>query len=1063
MPGDYSRFSDQPRKRFAALLMQQGRVQLDSDWNESLAILARRIEEVTADTFGRAAVPRATTPSGFQIALTGTAPALDLTIGAGRLYVDGIQAEVFAGENATYLTQPYYPNPKPLAKVVGPDVLVYVDVWQREVTFVEDPSILERALGGIDTTTRLQTVWQVKLAEATPDWPKVSCDVDFDKLFPPSGGRLTIDTVPPAEAPDPCSLPESGGYHGIENRLYRIEVHTAGTAATARFKWSRENGSVVSAVTNMAHGAATTLTVARVGRDPDLRFKLNDWVEVIDDARELRGEAGAMAQIKDIKDATNALVLDRSLSGEKLDTSGHLRVRRWDQQDGVDANGLLKPSTTPIALEDGIRAKLTVASGGALRVGDYWVFAARSTDGFVDPLTDAPPRGIVHHYASLGTVKGLGGGTTPTVNDCRTLWPPIAAEGADCECTVCVSADDHNEGKLTIQQAIEQVKKTGGNVCLGPGTFELGVAGVSLDGVNAVRLRGKGTATRLDYRGSQAAITIRGASDVAVSDLAIACTPTLEDRGVQVGIGIVDGSGLAIERCTIQTQFSTNTDLKTTGIGILHAGYLSLSRIEDNTILADYAIATIELLTYLEVELPGYPPPEKEIVTFFGVLVAGNALLALRRAVYWAGPIAYGSTAVRENLVALSVETGISVAGAATDGPLRVEGNWVLVLGSGIGVQCNDAEVSGNVIAWGMSAPEVRLSTIELAGIYAGSQYDEGHYRIAIERNRISKFVTGHGIRLSGHVARATVRDNTIDGVAGGIVLTDKADAEDLVIEGNELTDVGAAASVVTPSTLGIFTARALRVLIRDNTLRRVGTMTTAGTPILGIQVIQPLHATIAGNEIGELGSTRSLASRTSGIEVIGLFDSLLVKDNHVRVKQPPNAGGAPFRYSAIFIGDVARDQADPDRRFRFLPLAGRDEIGLLAGGTFIILFRGQGDVELTGNSVDVVPSTVSLIEVHARGACLAAQNRVSIVDRFGAFGPQPLPPGAFAAPIVSLVGFVPVVSNNHVNAFREVPGIVITTGTKTGTVLGNVVSGQIIFDGGALGDPWRPLNVVRN
>ena len=42
MSGDYSRVRFDSKNDFAAVLMQQGRVQLDSDWNELGALLDRR-------------------------------------------------------------------------------------------------------------------------------------------------------------------------------------------------------------------------------------------------------------------------------------------------------------------------------------------------------------------------------------------------------------------------------------------------------------------------------------------------------------------------------------------------------------------------------------------------------------------------------------------------------------------------------------------------------------------------------------------------------------------------------------------------------------------------------------------------------------------------------------------------------------------------------------------------------------------------------------------------------------------------------------------------------------
>ena len=38
-----------------------------------------------------------------------------------------------------------------------------MDVWKRHITALDDDYIREKALGGPDTTTRLKTLWQVRL------------------------------------------------------------------------------------------------------------------------------------------------------------------------------------------------------------------------------------------------------------------------------------------------------------------------------------------------------------------------------------------------------------------------------------------------------------------------------------------------------------------------------------------------------------------------------------------------------------------------------------------------------------------------------------------------------------------------------------------------------------------------------------------------------------------------------------------------------------------------------------------------------------------------------------
>jgi len=69
MSFDNSRFPFAPTKNYSGVVMEQGRVQLDSDWNEWLAELARRTQAGTLDILGRAGYP-ATTPFAFQITAT---------------------------------------------------------------------------------------------------------------------------------------------------------------------------------------------------------------------------------------------------------------------------------------------------------------------------------------------------------------------------------------------------------------------------------------------------------------------------------------------------------------------------------------------------------------------------------------------------------------------------------------------------------------------------------------------------------------------------------------------------------------------------------------------------------------------------------------------------------------------------------------------------------------------------------------------------------------------------------------------------------------------------------
>lgn len=169
MKGDFSRQTFDPSKHYNGVLMQQGRVQVDADWNEQQAILRYRSETEALDVIGECGAPD--TLPGFSI----TAQDKVLQIGGGRYYVDGILcANGMTNDfSLPYTQQPDLPNPPDVVALLKdlptPLGLVYLDVWQRHLTALDDHAIREQALGGPDTATRIKTVWQVKVLAVTLD------------------------------------------------------------------------------------------------------------------------------------------------------------------------------------------------------------------------------------------------------------------------------------------------------------------------------------------------------------------------------------------------------------------------------------------------------------------------------------------------------------------------------------------------------------------------------------------------------------------------------------------------------------------------------------------------------------------------------------------------------------------------------------------------------------------------------------------------------------------------------------------------------------------------------
>ena len=538
MSFDTSRYRFDPWKNYSGVVMEQGRVQLDSDWNEWLAQLNRRIQVGTLDTMGRAAYP-ATTPFAFQINVDASGT---LAIGPGRMYVDGLLAENHGDPTTvvwdpalaemsntpqpppatetgaiSILAQPYYSPLAPNATRPGNggSYLAYLDVWTRAVDYLQDPGLVEPAVA-VDTTARLQTVWQVGLAEvgagttcgnAGTPWPAAS------------NGLLTTGLV--ASAPDgPCCLTDNTGYTGPENQHYRVEVHKGGPIGTATVKWSRDNASVetgvtgILGVTNSVGAAASQLTVLSMGRDQVLGFRPGDWIEILDDELELAGLPGELHRIDTIDFAGKTITLDAPVSGtsfpapnNQTDPARHTRIRRWDQSgkvfesDGttivtdLGAAGSTGDILTPaggaaVILEYGITVAFDLSTaGGVFNSGDFWTFAAR-TDGSIDLITKAAPRGIHHHYTSLAVVDFSAG----TATSCRVPWQPGGEDSCGC-CTVTVGDGIESVGEYTsIHAALAALPARGGEVCILPGRY---YEYVFIESMHDVVIRGCGYHTRL--------------------------------------------------------------------------------------------------------------------------------------------------------------------------------------------------------------------------------------------------------------------------------------------------------------------------------------------------------------------------------------------------------------------------------------------------------------------------------------------------------------------------------------------------------------------------------------
>lgn len=414
MKGDFSRQTFDKDKHYTTVALQQGRVLLDADWNEQQAILDYYRTTEAADIIGKCGAPE--NQAGFAITYDGTHN--DLRISPGRYYVDGILCENDA--EVLYKEQPDLPHPLDIEQNPSKPLLVYLDVWQRLLTVLDDPSICEQALGGPDTAVRIKTVWQVKILPVTPDGNLGMCQQKFpewDDLLKDFNGKLKARTAPAGNT--------NAGYQRLENQLYRVEIHDGGDSCQGgvTFKWSRDNGSVVTSIARVKEGG-TEVTVNSLGPDDELGFAIGQNVELSDDTLELNGQPGQLAVIKDIVRAQRKVTLDHPLKA--LDGRDP-KMRRWD--------GICTVPSEPdcwVRLEDGIEVQFCP---GNYKTGDYWLIPARAASGKIEwPETqDGPlaqsPLGIHHHYCRLALVTKPRDGTASTGLevrcDYRTIFRPL--------------------------------------------------------------------------------------------------------------------------------------------------------------------------------------------------------------------------------------------------------------------------------------------------------------------------------------------------------------------------------------------------------------------------------------------------------------------------------------------------------------------------------------------------------------------------------------------------------------------------------------------------------------
>ncbi|NES13783.1 MULTISPECIES: DUF6519 domain-containing protein [Micromonospora] len=480
MTGDVTSVPLRPTDRWTAALLQQGRVLLDTDWNLAVGGPARDARQLARDAIGPAGVPVGST--AFKVEFVGGA----LTVRAGTMWIGGLLAR----------------NPADLAYAAQPEIAalpasglvnVYLDAFVEEVQAAEDPSLLDPALAGVDTTTRTRVGWRVRAAATT----SATCSV-AGLPAPVSTGRLDVARTAAPVPADPCAPPDDPRSK-LPDGLLRIEVLDAGSEKTARFAWSYANGS--EAVAAKVAGTAVTLAPS-----PAVTFAPGDLVEVSTLARRAdRRNHGALFTVAAVAPSaggdTVTLGTASPLAGDPPGTC----LRRWDGQ-VVGAAGAV-----PLTLGGADVGIAFTARPGAYQVGDWWGVRVRgSAADAVETLTNAPPDGVVHTAAPLAVVDLT---NKAVLTDCRPTFPPLTGlRGGTCTVTAFPGDD--------LQAALDALPATGGELCLAAGTYRV-TAPLTVKDKQRVVVTGVGPATVLVGEKHEAVLIATRCPEIEVTRLRV--------------------------------------------------------------------------------------------------------------------------------------------------------------------------------------------------------------------------------------------------------------------------------------------------------------------------------------------------------------------------------------------------------------------------------------------------------------------------------------------------------------------------------------------------------------
>lgn len=487
MGSDRARGTYDPKQQYRSVVMQQGRVTLEADWNEAWQIADETLRKETLDFVGPCG-----TPDGGYAVLLGSNPNVpyDFTIGRGTMYVGGLRVHLpypvqYSNQPDWRDTGPEEPDwVDPSGFTASPphpptNEFVYLYLREQEVSAVEDFDLKDVALGGPDTAQRTRLLQRfVRLASQGTDcvsglaaaqtkWQTEGLTFDSATMRLKSSATLLVSFSPQGQNQDPCQPQARGGYLDPDNQLIRVQISGFDPSGNPKFVWGFDDASFLYRI-SVDPNNSQKLVFQSVPVDSAHQPVSTQALEVLRTAADLPngGDIAALSGFvfnpsgnydPDSQSVVmpTGVFLPSDYTNSNQSPANQLFLRVWEQEI------TFTPGTAYSLGDTGVLVTLATQPGQPFHLGDYWMFAARpATPQTVYPerYQNAPqpaegprlwacPLGVIAWMQQFGTLA----------SDCRNnlcTLVDLCKRQQGC-CTITVKPQDLN-ATTTLQSIVNR-------------------------------------------------------------------------------------------------------------------------------------------------------------------------------------------------------------------------------------------------------------------------------------------------------------------------------------------------------------------------------------------------------------------------------------------------------------------------------------------------------------------------------------------------------------------------------------------------------------------------------